>query len=284
MNETSHSHTMSYTWIHRSQSVTICCGTCTHFCILLRKGDKHYNRPIAWLVLGIGSGVLNQNSYVPLVEIWGSPPNVQLRYTKLELAWHTNTHGSNTSILLSRAWWLLALVGQAPPLYGLRELYTHLSVPQTAHNHALCWLPHFPLSAQSCRNRGQGGGRHWVSNFIPLGVPFRSLTLDPTTAGSDSFTLTYVTTSMILLLLVGPNSVNLSDSHSRNDHNVTSLVDTLTIKSTLKDLTLFGHAAYVIFYVSWQEVHHDAHFQDWGYPSSLKWITVKNAHRYHFHC
>ena len=104
-----------------------------------------------------------------------------------------------------------------------------------------------------------------MSNFIPLGVPFRSLTLDPTTAGSDSFTLTYLTTSMILLLLVGPNSVNLSDSHSRNDHNVTSLVDTLTIKSTLKDLTLFGHAAYVIFYVSWQEVHHEAHFQDWGY-------------------
>jgi hypothetical protein len=55
---------------------------------------------------------------------------------------------------------------------------------------------------------------------------------------------------MMLPLLVGPNSINLSDSNSRNDHNITSLVDTLIIKSTLKDITLFGHAAYVIFYVS----------------------------------
>ena len=146
-----------------------------------------------------------------------------------------------------------ALVGQAPPWYGLahiccfRELYPSIRAPDSP---SPCTLLATTLSAQSCCNHRQGGDRHWVSYFIPLGVPLRSLTLDPTTAGSDSVTLTYVTTSMMLPLLVGPNSVNLSDSNSRNDHNLTSLVDTLTIKSKLKDITLFGHAAYVIFYVS----------------------------------
>jgi len=139
------------------------------------------------------------------------------------------------------------LVWTGSYLFCPGALYPSIRAPDSP---TPCALLATTLSAQSCRNRGQGGGRHWVSYFIPLGVPLRSLTLDPTTAGSDSFTLTYATTSMMLPLLVGPNSINLSDSNSRNNHNITSLVDTLIIKSTLKDITLFGHAAYVIFYVS----------------------------------